>query len=156
MNINVTLIGQMGTFLVFWWFVNKVIWPMFANIATERQRKIADGLNMADKAKFAVQEAEHQSQEILSKAKMQAAEIVSRANKEASEMIAQAKEQAQRSSEAEVLQAHVQIEQEKRQVRDELRAQLSHLVIAGAEKVLGREVNDRDHERLLHELTEKF
>ena len=45
MNLNLTLIGQMGTFLVFWWFVYTYVWPIFAKIAKERQQRIETKLH---------------------------------------------------------------------------------------------------------------
>ncbi len=156
MNINLTLIGQVGTFLVFWWFVNKFIWPIFSSIATERQRKIADGLSMADKARFTVTAAEEESAEMISKAKQQANEIINKATKQANELVDQAREDAKKTGSLELAQARDQIEQEKRQTRDQLRAQVATLVIEGTEKVLGREISAKDHDQLLQELTEKF
>lgn len=156
MDINLTLIGQVGTFLVFWWFVNKYIWPIFSKIATERQQKIATGLSMADSARTKLQAAEQESQDVIAHAKNQATEIVTRAQTQANQMIETAREDAKKAGEQEAIQARARIEQEKRQAYLELKNQLSALVIEGAEKVVGREINAKDHEKLLQELTEKF
>lgn len=156
MNINLTLIGQMGTFLVFWWFVYTYVWPIFAKIAEERRQKITDGLSMADHAKHAVQSAEEESKAMVAQAKSQATEIVSHAHKQADQVIAEARHEAQETGRRELAHAREEIEQEKRRVREELRAQLAELVIEGAEQVIGREVKAEDHTRLLRELSEKL
>lgn len=156
MNINLTLIGQVGTFLVFWWFVNKYIWPIFAKVAKERQRKIADGLSMANKAKVTVAEAEAKSDQVVADAKAQANEIIAQANKQATQMVEKARADAKQAGDLELSHAKAQIEIEQRQARDELREKLSSLVIAGAEKVVEREIKADDHDKFLHELTEKL
>ena len=60
MNLNLTLIGQIGTFLVLWWFTHKYIWPLFSKVAEARRQKIAEGLSMADKAKHSIAEAQEE------------------------------------------------------------------------------------------------
>lgn len=156
MGINLTLIGQIGTFLVFWWFVHKFVWPVFSKIAAERQRKISDGLSMADGARHALTQAEQESQEIIAKAKAQANTILAQANQQATHIVESAREEAKKAGDVEKAQAQAQIEQSQRQVRDALKSQLSALVIDGVQKVIEREVNPKDHERLLQELSEKL
>lgn len=156
MDINLTLIGQVGTFLVFWWFVHKFIWPIFSSVATERQRKIADGLSMADSARHKLQEAQQESDELINQAKNQANEILNHAQKQANIIIELAREEAKKVGNAELAQARSQIEQQSRQISMELKQQLSTLVIEGVQKVVGREVNAKDHEKLLQELAEKL
>ena len=50
MNINLTLFGQMVTFAFFVWFCMKFVWPVIIEAMEERQKKIADGLDAADRA----------------------------------------------------------------------------------------------------------
>lgn len=156
MNINLTLIGQVSTFLVFWWFVHNFIWPIYAKVSAERQRKIAEGLSLADSARHKMQTAEQESAELLEQAKAQANEILSRAQKQANAIVDAAREDAKKAGGLELNQARVQIEQEKNQVSRELQSKLSALIIDGAEKIVGREINAKDHEKLLQELAEKF
>lgn len=156
MNLNLTLIGQIGTFLVFWWFTYTYVWPMFDRVAQERRKKIADGLSMADKAKQTVFSAEQESQALLDEAKEKARTIVENAEKQAEKTVAQAREEAQSTGRRELEQARGEIEQERQKVREQLRAQLAALVIQGAEQVIGREVNADDHARLIQELSEKL
>ena len=83
MNLNLTLIGQIGTFLVLWWFTHKYIWPLFSKVAEARRQKIAEGLSMADKAKHSIADAQEESARLIAQAKTQATEIVGRAQKQA-------------------------------------------------------------------------
>lgn len=156
MNINFTLIGQMGTFLVLWWFVHKFVWPLFTQAIQERQQKIAEGLSMADQARFSMQAAEEQSAELISQAKNQASDILSRAQKQAEQMVAEARNEALQAGQREIESAREEIEQEKNKAREVLKQQLAALVVQGATQVVGREIKSSDHERLLRELSEKL
>ena len=60
MNINLTLIGQAIAFAIFVAFCMKFVWPPLINAISERQRKIADGLNAAEKAKADLADAQAQ------------------------------------------------------------------------------------------------
>lgn len=156
MNINFTLIGQIGTFLVLWWFVQKYIWPLFAEAVEKRRQIIAEGLSKADEAKFAMINAQNQSAETIEQAKAQANEILIRTQKQADEIIHQAKEEAQKVSQRQLESALAEIEQAKFKAREELKQQLALLVVQGATQIIGREVNAQDHQRLLQELNEKL
>ena len=156
MNLNLTLIGQIGTFLVLWWFTHKFIWPLFADAMEKRRQKIADGLSMADKAKHSVAAAEEETARIIAQAKTQATEIVGRAQKQAEQLVVDARIEAKTAGEREIAAVRDNFEQEKRKAREALRGQVAELVIQGTEKVIGREVKADDHKRLLNELSEKL
>ncbi len=156
MNIGFTLIGQVGTFLVFWWVTYTYLWPLFTKVAEERRQKIADGLSMADQAKHSIFTAQEQSREMVDEAKEKASDIVVQAQKQADQVIADARSEAQQTGQRELEHARNEIEQEKRKAREELRTQLADLVIKGAEQVIGREVKAEDHARLIKELSEKL
>lgn len=156
MNFNLTLIGQMGTLLVFWWFVHKYIWPIIADTIEKRNAKIAEGLSMADKAKFSLENAQKEAKDLLDDAKNQASEIINRAQKEANQLVANAKEQAKHAAEHEHKLAFEQLQQEINKARSNLRNDLADLVFEGAKKVIGREVSVADHHRLINELSEKI
>lgn len=156
MNLNLTLIGQIGTFLVLWWFTHKYIWPLFAEATEKRRQKIAEGLSMADKAKHSIVAAEEETMRIITHAKTQAAEIVGHAQKQAEQLIVYARTEARTAGEREIAAVRDSFEQEKRKTRETLRGQVAKLVIQSAEKVIGREVKADDHKRLLNELSEKL
>ena len=151
-----TLIGQMGTFLVLWWFVYKFIWPLLAQAVAERQQKIAEGLSMADNARFSMLSAKEESDDLLLNAKNQANEIVPRAQREADKLVNEAREEAKNAGKRELENAREEIEQEKRKAREALRQQLASLVIQGVQQVVAREVKAEDHAHLLRELSEKL
>ena len=87
MNINATLIGQAIAFAVFVWFCMKFVWPPVTAALAERQKKIAEGLNAADKAQRDLESAHAQVGEELKAAKAQAAALIDQANKRANQMV---------------------------------------------------------------------
>ena len=152
MNINLTLIGQSITFFVFVWFCMKYVWPPIMAALEERKTKIADGLAAADKGKHEEELAKQGAAETLRKAKNEAADIIAHAQKRGSEIVEEAKDAARAEADRLVHAANAEIEQEVNRAREHLRGQVVSLAVAGASKVLKREINAKDNEDLLKDL----
>lgn len=152
MNINATMIGQMITFVIFVWFCMKFVWPPIMSALAERKQKIADGLSAADRAEHDLELAQAKAVERLTEAKQQGAEIIEQANKRAAQLVDEAKDQARDEGARLVLAAQAEIEQDANRAREELRAQVAAVAIAGAEKVLGSTVNAEEHNAMLDKL----
>ena len=156
MNINSTIIGQMIAFAIFVWFCMKFVWPPLIGAINERQRKIEEGLNAAEKAKADLASAESQVQEEFANAKAEAASIVERANKTANQMIEDAKEQARLEGERIIATAQQTVEQQIAQTREQLRSQVASLAVLGAEKILEEKVDEQKHASMLAQLATKL
>lgn len=156
MNINLTLLGQSIAFAIFVIFCMKFVWPPLMAAITERQKKIADGLNAAEKAKAELASAEQNVEQELGQAKAKAAALIEQANKSANQMIEDAKLQAQEEGDRIRQQARNSIEQEINQAREALRVQVAELAVLGAEKILQEEVNAQKHAAMLDQLAAKL
>ncbi len=156
MNINSTLIGQSIAFAIFVAFCMKFVWPLLSGAIAERQRKIADGLNAAEKAKADLATAEQAAEKELVAAKAKAASLIEQANKNANQMIEDAKIQAQAEGERIRQQAREAIDQEINQAREALRLQVAELAVIGAEKILQEKVNQDTHASMLNQLATKL
>ncbi len=152
MNINATLIGQSITFLVFVWFCMKFVWPPIINALEERKKKIADGIAAAERGEEEQELARKRAAEVLHEAKQQAQEILNNAQKRASEIVEEAKDDARTEGERLLAAARAEIEQEANRAREALRSQVAALAIAGASKVLEREIDEKAHSEMLNEL----
>lgn len=152
MNINMTLIGQTITFFVFVWFCYAYVWPPLVNALAERKKQIADGLAAAERGQHEQELAEKKAAEHLKVAKGQAAEILAQAQKRASEIVDEAKDDARTEAERITAGANAEIEQEVNRAREHLRKEVVTLAMAGAEKVLKREVDAAAHASTLDEL----
>jgi F-type H+-transporting ATPase subunit b len=149
MNINLTLIGQSITFAVFVWFCMKFIWPPIVNALDARRKQIADGLAAADRGKHELELAARRASESLHDAKQKAAEIIAQAEKRAAQVIDEAKSAAKEEGDRMILAAKAEIVQESHRAREALRGEIAGLVVAGASKVLRREVDAKAHADLL-------
>ena len=152
MNINLTLIGQSISFIFFVWFCMKFVWPMINAALDERQKQIADGLAAAERGKHEQELAEKRATETLHDAKEQAGDIIGHAQKRAQEIVDDAKGQAKEEGERLVIAARAEIEQEANQAREVLRSQVVGLAVAGAGKVLAKEIDASAHNDLFEDL----
>ena len=153
MDINIgTLLGQTIAMIVFVWFCMKFIWPPLLEAIEERQQKIADGLAAADKGQQALEAAKAESDEIVSDARKQATGILDQAHSRANEIVAEGKADGVKERDRQLTAAKADIEQESNKAREELRGQVSAIALASAEKILRREIDDKQHEDILGKL----
>jgi F-type H+-transporting ATPase subunit b len=155
-NINVTIIGQMITFILLVVFTMKLIWPYLMRAMEERQKRIADGLAAAERGKHELELAGRRSSEILREAKHQAAEILANAERQSAQLIEEAKAAAKQEGERLIASAKAQIEQEVFRAKEALRQQVAALAVAGAEKILRREVDPKVHRDILAQIEKEL
>jgi F-type H+-transporting ATPase subunit b len=156
MNLNFTMVAQMVAFLAFIWFTAKFVWPPLSRAIDERRKVIAEGLAAAEKGKQALEVSARQAEAELRSARERAAEIVGQAEKRAAQMIDEAKSAAKEEGGREKAAAKAEIEQEVSRAREMLREQVASLAVAGAEKILRREVNAQAHAELLTQLKKEI
>ncbi|MFV3403970.1 MULTISPECIES: F0F1 ATP synthase subunit B [Pseudomonas] len=152
MNINATLIGQTVAFAIFVFFCMKYVWPPVITALQERQKKIADGLDAANRAARDLELAQEKAGQQLREAKAQAAEIIEQSKKRAAQLVEEAREQARVEADRVKAQAQAEIEQEINSVKDALRAQVGALAVGGAEKILGATIDQNAHAELVNKL----
>jgi F-type H+-transporting ATPase subunit b len=156
MNINATLIGQAIAFLLFIGFCMKYVWPPIMQALEERKKKIADGLAAAERGRHEQELAEKRAQQVIHEAKEQASEIVSQAQKRGNEIVDESKNNARVEGERILNSAKAEIDQEANRARDELKTQIGGIALAGAGKILGREIDEKAHTDLLDELVSRI
>jgi F-type H+-transporting ATPase subunit b len=152
MTLNMTLIGQTITFLVFVWLCWKFIWPPLVSAMQERQRAIGEGLAAAERAEKNLALAQDRAADQLREAKEEAQKILEQARNQANQMIENAKNDARTEGERLKEAQRAEIEQEVNRAKETLRGQVAVLAIAGAEKVLGASVDAGRHSELLDKL----
>jgi len=152
MDITFTLIAQALTFAILIWFTAKFIWPPLMLAIENRQKTIADGLAAAERGKHDLDLAAKRSAELLREAKEKAADILASGDKRASEIVEAAKLQAKVEADRIISGAKAEIEQETFRAKEQLRSHVSAIALAGAAKILGREVDAKAHNDLLDKL----
>jgi len=151
-NINLTLIGQLISFLFFIWFCKKFVWTAIITSMEERQKKIADGLDAADRASRDLELAQEKAVERLTEAKQEASAIIEQANKRANQIVDEAKEQAKTEGDRLKVAAQAEIEQETNRAKEELRNSVAALALAGAEKILKANIDESANRALVDDL----
>ena len=149
MNLNMTLIAQAVSFALSIWFTVKFVWPPMLRAIEARQKTIADGLAAAEQGKRSLETSSKQADEEIKRARGRAAEIISQAEKRVAQMIEEAKTSAKEEGNREKAAAKAEIEQEVTRAREQLRDRVASLAVAGAEKILRREVDAKAHADLL-------
>jgi F-type H+-transporting ATPase subunit b len=152
MNFNLTLIAQAVTFFLFIWFTKAFVWPHILRAIELRQKNIAEGLAAAEEGKQSLATSARQAEQTIGEARGRAGDIIAQAEKRAAQMIEEAKNAAREEGNREKVAAKAEIEQEVSRAREMLREQVAALAVAGAEKILRREVNAQAHGDLIAEL----
>ena len=149
MNFNLTLLAQMIAFLAFIAFTAKIVWPHLLRAIETRQKQIADGLAAGERGMKSLEVSSKQAEQTIQEARARAAEIIVQAEKRDAQMIEEAKTAAKAEGDREKAAAKADIHQEAARAREQLREQVAALAVAGAEKILRREVDAKAHADLL-------
>lgn len=152
MEINATLIGEAIAFIIMIALTMKFVWPPLTRAIEERQHKIAEGLEAADRARKELADADARSADELKRARAEAAVIIERANQQATQLVDKARTDALLEAAKVKATAQADIENMAHRARAELRGQVAQLAIAGAEKILKREINADTHKALIEQL----
>ncbi len=156
MNINATLFAQFLVFFTLVWVVMKFIWPPLIKALDERRATIKEGLEAAEKNVAAKASADAEIQQLLKEARLEASEMVKNAQDNAASVIEQSKLESREAGERELDAARAKIDLEISQVRDALRKEVVALSLLGASKIVGEEVDEKTHAKMLEELASQL
>jgi F-type H+-transporting ATPase subunit b len=152
MNINLTLFAQALVFAAFIWFTVKLIWPFMLRAIETRQKTIADGLAAAEQGRRSLETSTRQADDAIAQARSRATDILAQAEKRAAQIVDEARGAAKEEGNREKAAAKAEIEQEVTRAREQLRDHVASLAVAGAERILRREVDARAHAELLESI----
>lgn len=149
---NITLVIQGLVFFTVAWLVMKLGWPHIIGAIEERQAKIAEGLAAADRARQELADADARVADEIRKARVDAAAIIEKANQQANQIVDKARTDAVVEGAKQKAIAAAEIESMSHRAREELRSKVGALAIAGAEKILKREIDASAHKDLIEQL----
>ncbi len=152
MSITITLVIQGIAFFLVAWLVMKFGWPHIIKAIEDRQAKIAEGLAAADRARQELADADARVADEIRKARGEAAAIVDKAQQQANQIIEKARNDAIVEATKQKAIAAADIEAQAHKAREELRAQVASLAVAGAQKILKREIDVNAHKALIDQL----
>jgi len=156
MNLNATFIAQMLVFFILGWFTMKFVWPPLMRALDDRAKRIADGLAAAERGNMTLKEAEVRIKQIEGEARSHAQEILAQAEKRGAVLIDEAKTAAKEEGDRMIVAAKAEIDSEVQRAKDALRDHVAQLAMAGAEKILRREINAQAHADLLAQLRQEL
>lgn len=149
MDINATLIGQMITFGLFVWFTMKFVWPHLEKILHDRQQKIAEGLEAAERGHKELEISQKYAIQHIHEARSKANETIEHAKRQAAQIVETAKAEATLEREKIVALGHEEIAQALQQAKAQIQTEMVDLAIKSAEKLLGRVISESDQKMLL-------
>jgi len=152
LGINLNLfIAQLVNFGIIAFFLARFLYRPVLNALANRQALIRESLENAEQVKQQVARAQQDYDARLNEARQEAARILAQANDRAKtmeqEIIARARQDAERIQ----LEARQQVAQEREQLLRGLQSQLGNLVIQTASTVVGQELDNRGHDRLIQQ-----
>ncbi len=152
MDLNQTFFLQALSFAILIAFTMKFIWPPLMAAIEERQKKIAEGIAAAERSQRELAQAEDKIGELLKEARGKANEIIDQAHVRANQIVDKAKEDAIVEAGRQKTLALAEIDSAANKAREDLRQKLASLAVAGAEKLIRREIDANAHKALLDDL----
>lgn len=156
MNLTFTLFAQAAVFIAFVLFTKRFVWPYLLRAIETRQKTIADGLAAAEEGRRSLEVSAKRADEEIRAARERAAEVLAQAERRAAQMVEEAKNAAKEEGNREKLAAKAEIEREVTRAREQLRDHVASLAVAGAEKILRREVDAKAHADLLESIKKQL
>jgi F-type H+-transporting ATPase subunit b len=154
MNLNLTLLGEMITFALLIWVTMKYIWPPITKAMQDREKKIADGLEAAERGKKSLELAIKRVKEQLRSTKLEATSIIDQANNRAASIIDQATKHASEEGKKILILAKANIAVEMERTKQKLQQELAILVLQATQKFLQDNIDIAAQQKLLNKIIE--
>ena len=156
MNINATFFAELLAFCIFVFITYRYIWPSMENLLEDRRKEISDGLEAASQSQRKLEEANTESSKILDEAKAEASNLINQAGSRGDQIIDEAKNQAVEEQKKIKASAEADIEQNINKAKEGLKQEVSALVIAGAEQILNKEVDEKANKKIVEKLIKEL
>lgn len=148
---NGTFIVVLLAFIVVLGVIAKYVLPILNKALSDRQDLIRSELEAADRAKADAEEADAERRAVLEQARAQAREIVAQANAQADQTVAGSAARAQEATDRILAAADAEVTIARQAAVEEVTARVGEIVLAAAERVIGREIQAADHRDLIEE-----
>jgi F-type H+-transporting ATPase subunit b len=143
-----TMVWAWAAFLVTFWALSKIAWPMLQAKMEEREVRIREGLEKADEAERRAQDLLEKQEAVLQEAREEAQKLLAESRATAANIKNETIQAAQTEIAEERDRAKKEIDLERSRAIDELRRAAVDLTLQAAGAVIERELKDEDHRRL--------
>ncbi|MCB1059221.1 MAG: F0F1 ATP synthase subunit B [Calditrichaeota bacterium] len=146
-----SIIWTIVTFLIVVWLVGKFGWKPIIKGLTDRENSIRTDLETAkaEREKAGALLADYK--QAMANAKKEAADIIQKAQDSADKHRAEAEAEAKQQGQKLIEKARVDIERESDAAKAELSRHVAELTAKATSRLLGRVIDDKEHERLIME-----
>ncbi len=131
-------------FLIVFFLLKKMAWPAIIKGLKERENSITDSLATAQRVKEEMAQLKSENETLLAKAREERAQLLKEARETKDKIISDAKEQAKTEAGKIVAEAQAAINAQKMAALTEVKNQVGKLVIEVSEKVLRKELGNKD------------
>ena len=156
MNINISIIGQAITFGILIWVTMKYVWPPLIGAIDKRNKEISEGLDAAAQGKQALSEAKQKRSELEKEGVSARTELVSDGKRMRDDIVSGAAGEAEQEREQILEAGRKQIEQERQAMVRELQSNYASLVVAGASKIIRKEISADSHKQIVDDLIKQI
>lgn len=136
-------------FLILMIVLGKFAWKPINKMISDRNQSIEDALNMAEKAREEMKELKAGNEKIMAEARIERDNILKEAKELKDQIVAEAKKEAGKEVEKLKKSASMEIAAQKSAAVEEIRNQVLDLSVLVAEKVIRREVKDKNANQVL-------
>lgn len=137
------------------WILAKYAWKPIMKSLDEREKNISDSILSAENVRKEMASMKSENEALLAKAREERSQMMREAKETRDKIIQEAKEQARKETSKIVADAQSVINQQKMAAITDLKNQVGNLVLEVSEKVLRKELNNKDEqEKYIQQLTQ--
>ena len=151
---NGTFFIELAVTIVLILLIYKYVLPPINKAMEDRQERIRESLEAADRAKADAEAADDERRNVLEEARQQAREIVATANRTAEQVRTDAQARGQGEYERIVGNAELEISLARQRAVEEAASRMGEIVMEVVERVIGREIDAEAHRDLIDEAVE--
>ncbi|MGH3088057.1 MAG: F0F1 ATP synthase subunit B, partial [Rubrobacteraceae bacterium] len=149
-----------NTSLVFWEFVTfaillfllyRFVFPPIRDMIQTRQARIEEAIDEAQKTRAEAKELLDEYRRQLEEARGESRRILDESRKQAEAQRARTKEEAREEGDRIIQRAREEIDRERESTIREIRGEVADMVLTASGRVINRELDANEHERLIQE-----
>ena len=140
------ILWTLVAFLVVLFILKKFAWKPILKSLKDRETNIAESLATAERVKAEMTQLQSENEALLAKAREERGQLLKEARETRDKIVNDAKEQAKAEASRIVAEAQQAIQQQKMAAITDVKNQIGNLVIEVSEKVLRRELADKNQQ----------
>lgn len=146
-----TFIGQLVSFLILLGVLTYFGYKPVRRMLEERSNRIRESMEQADATRKEYERAETEAERRINRAREEARLIVVEAGKFRDKLMEEARNEARQETHAIIDRTRAELEQERREIADELRREFADAAVLAAGKIIGESLDREKHRKLIEQ-----